>query len=222
MGKSLLASGRGKTHDNCRHCGLIVKEDADAHRRLTFQAVILHTELIQITVVVPNPKSSQNEPYPSMRPCPPYPCRELHVLVFFALLVIMNMLAFGRDESTVLSQPVDVSGDFTSFANTYFLADQLVSFDAQTHSGQLRWSRAKYATSMLFNTMSTHYETVKANEWPGGIYAANPKLPFSIGFVSATTLRIRMQSSTTTKLQREPLMLVREPVDGRLVAGWEG
>lgn len=133
--------------------------------------------------------------------------------------MMLNMSAFGRDDSAVLSQPVDVSGDFTSFANTYFLADQLVSFNAQTHSGQLHWNRARYATSMLFNTMSTHYEAVKANEWPNDIYAANPELPFSIEFVSASTLRIRMQSSATAKPRRDSLMLVRDPLDD---GSWRG
>ena len=37
--------------------------------------------------------------------------------------------------------PKDVSTDFSDLANTYFLADSLVSFDAQKGEGLVQWKR---------------------------------------------------------------------------------
>ncbi|MEA3187596.1 MAG: alpha-D-xyloside xylohydrolase, partial [Chthoniobacter sp.] len=112
-----------------------------------------------------------------------------------------------------------VSGDFVDPANTYFLPDQLADFDPEKRTGHLRWTRSRYGAAMNFNNMGARFEPVKANEWPTTIYAADPELPFSIEFVSATTLRIRMQSSATAKPKSASLMLVREPVDDH---SWQG
>lgn len=118
-----------------------------------------------------------------------------------------------------LNAPVDISADFQSTAHTYFLADQLTAFDLATGAGKVRWERSRYGAGMLFNHMSPGYRKVEGNEWPKDIYAENPELPFSIQYVSANTLRLRMQSSATAKPTSESLMLVRDPKED---GSWQG
>jgi alpha-D-xyloside xylohydrolase len=107
----------------------------------------------------------------------------------------------------LLNDPVDISGDFHSFANLYYLADKLADFDPATGKGEITYQRSEYFTRQAFDNMLAVIKPVAPNEFPADQYAANPTLPFSIEFVSPRTVRIRMTSGPQVHQQLEELML---------------
>jgi alpha-D-xyloside xylohydrolase len=107
----------------------------------------------------------------------------------------------------LLNEPVDVSGDFRDFSNTYYLADRLASFDTNTAAGTIRYQRAQYFTRQAFDNMLAKIRPVSPNEFPENEYEANPVLPFSIEFVSPKTLRVRVTSGPQLHPPAESLML---------------
>ncbi|NUM78048.1 alpha-xylosidase [candidate division KSB1 bacterium] len=108
----------------------------------------------------------------------------------------------------LLNEPIDISGDFRNFSNTYCVADSLSAFDPKTGKGELTYRRYEYATRHAFNNMLAVLQRVAANEFPAVEYAAAPALPFSVEFVSARTIRIRASSRFQIKPEQESLMLV--------------
>ncbi len=111
-------------------------------------------------------------------------------------------------EMKLLNAPIDISGDFKDFTNTYYLADSLSKFDPATASGELTYKRYNYNTRQAFDNMLGVLSPAKANEFPSTEYAASPSLPFSIQFVSDRTLRIKASSGLQVKPNEESLMLV--------------
>jgi alpha-D-xyloside xylohydrolase len=107
----------------------------------------------------------------------------------------------------LLNDPVDISGDFHSFANLYYLADKLADFDPATGKGEITYQRSEYFTRQAFDNMLAVIKPVAPNEFPADQYAANPTLPFSIEFISPRTVRIRMTSGPQVHPQLEELML---------------
>jgi alpha-D-xyloside xylohydrolase len=107
----------------------------------------------------------------------------------------------------LLNEPVDLSGDFRNFSNTYYLADRLVSFDPNIHVGKIQYQRAEIFTRQAFDNMLGVIRSVEANEFPSNEYEANPVLPFSIEFVSPRTVRIRVTSGPQLVKGEDSLML---------------
>lgn len=115
----------------------------------------------------------------------------------------------------LLNEPIDISGDFHDFTNTYYLADSLASFDPATGKGEVKYKRFEYTTRQAFDNMLGTLQPVPANEFPTVEYAASPVLPFSVEFVSPRTIRIRATSGLQVKPDQESLMLVngKAPLD---------
>ncbi|MFI5187679.1 MAG: TIM-barrel domain-containing protein, partial [Chitinophagales bacterium] len=142
-----------------------------------------------------------------------------------SLLLTFMTLSFGYYKSfgqlqgfDLLNVPVDVSEDFKSFENTFYLADSLINFDPKTATGQIVYRRYEYSTRQAFDNMLAILIPVRANEFPETEYAASPTLPFSIQFVSPRTIRIRATSGFQVKPERESLMLAGPvPVDNSWV-----
>ncbi|MGA2176454.1 MAG: TIM-barrel domain-containing protein [Verrucomicrobiota bacterium] len=126
-------------------------------------------------------------------------------LALFSLQTVSAVA--GNPPSTLLNDPVDVSGDFRDLANTYYLADRVAEFDPATHAGKISYQRAQYFTRQAFDNMLAVLKPVAANEFPEREYAANPALPFSIEFVSPRTLRIRAASGPEFHPAAQSLML---------------
>jgi alpha-D-xyloside xylohydrolase len=124
----------------------------------------------------------------------------------FCLALCSAFRVFAADQA-LLNEPVDVSGDFRNFANTYFLADKLADFDPATGEGTIEWQRAQYYTRQAFDNMLAVVKPVDPNEFPTTEYAANPSLPFSIQFVSPRTIRLRITSGPQFHKPQEELML---------------
>ncbi len=115
----------------------------------------------------------------------------------------------------LLNEPIDISGNFNDFTNTYYLADSLAKFDPATGTGVLVYKRYQYFTRQAFDNMLGTLRPVPANEFPTTEYAESPALPFSIEFVSPRTIRIKAASGFQVKPENESLMLVngKAPID---------
>ena len=111
----------------------------------------------------------------------------------------------------LMNDEVDIRHDFRCFTNIYFLADELTDFDPATGKGTVRWQRAKYEVRKAFNNMLAVPTPTEGNEFPTGVYAVHPELPFSIDFVGPRTVRVRMNTASHSVPQPQSLMLVGEP-----------
>ncbi|HUJ09233.1 MAG TPA: alpha-xylosidase [Verrucomicrobiae bacterium] len=107
----------------------------------------------------------------------------------------------------LLNDPVDVSSDFRSLENFYYLADHLANFDPGTHQGEIVYQRSQYAVRHAFDNDLAIIKPALPNEFPDNQYAANPTLPFSIEFVSPKTIRLRFISGPQVHPPVEELML---------------
>lgn len=140
------------------------------------------------------------------------PVRSLLLLIVVCFFIAP--LCFGGPDSQqpgLLNDPVDVTSDFHDYANTYFLADHLDSFDPATGRGAITWRRHNLYPRIAFNNMKEGLSPFAGLTFPGGEYAVDPSLPFAIDFVSPRTVRIRIKTSTDTRVEQPSLMLVGEP-----------
>lgn len=134
-----------------------------------------------------------------------------YFLFLFSSSAFAQLQNFG-----VLNEPPDISRDFNDLRNTYYLAQDLKSFDPEAGKGSINFLRYDLSTRQAFNNMLVRLVPVEANEFPTTEYAAAPEHPFSVEFISARTVRIRLTSGPQLKVE-ESLMLVNgtAPVDNR-------
>ncbi len=152
--------------------------------------------------------------------------RSLTILVAVALICpVCKLNAQIPDQpghpQYLMNEPIDISGDFHDFTNTYYLADSLAGFDPATGVGSLVYHRYEFFTRLAFdNTLGT-LKRVPANEFPSNEYAASPSLEFKLDFSSPRTIRIRAKSGSLMKEDQKSLMLVNgeAPVDK---TSWKG
>lgn len=135
--------------------------------------------------------------------------RNLAVLFLGMAFLFNGNIQAQLQGTNVLNEPTDISPDFTDFKNTYYLADELVSFDPETATGTIKYQRYEYTTRMAFNNMLAGLTPVEANEFPTTEYAASPELPFSIQFVSSRTVRLKVTSGPQFVDNEPSLMLVK-------------
>lgn len=132
------------------------------------------------------------------------------------LAMLLCIPMFGQlQNSGVLNEPRDISEDYTDFRNTFYLAEELTSFDPATGSGTIQFKRYNPATAQAFDNMLVRLNPAPANEFPSTEYAASPEHPFSIEFVSGRTIRLKISSGPQMHKKEESLMLVNgsAPVD---------
>ncbi|WP_417354285.1 alpha-xylosidase [Flavobacterium sp.] len=132
---------------------------------------------------------------------------QISLSLFMATAAIQGVSAQIQN-APVLNAPVDVSTDFENYANTFYFADELASFDPKTGKGTVKYTRYNYKTRHAFNNMMMKPDTVAANEFPTTEYEAAPVLPFSIEFVSERAIRIKTTSGPQFNQPKESLMLV--------------
>ena len=111
----------------------------------------------------------------------------------------------------LVSDLVDVSGDFHEYRNTYFLADKLAGFDPASGVGAITWARNQLYPRIAFNNMENVLRPFEGVTFPEGEYAVNQTLPFSIQFVSPRAVRIRIRTGPRARAEEPSPMLVREP-----------
>ena len=115
--------------------------------------------------------------------------------------------------SRLLSNSIDVSKDFSDFTHLFFFADSLSSFNTATGEGSVAWKRETLFTRQAFNTNTILPFPAKMLDFPETGYEANPRLQFSIDFVSNHTVRLRMATSNIVPKEGEEVMLVQNPTD---------
>lgn len=134
--------------------------------------------------------------------------RKVILMVVGTLFLSSTGILAQLQGTDLLNEPTDISLDFTSFKNTYYLADTLISFNPETATGTIRYQRYEYSTRQAFNNMLAGLVPVQPNEFPATEYQGNPELPFSVQFVSARTIRIRATSGPQFVNNEPSLMLV--------------
>jgi len=127
-----------------------------------------------------------------------------------ALLILCfyyNQVTGQLQGAGILNEPVDISGDFVDFQNTYYVAAELSSFSPEKASGTITYVRYEYTTRMSFNNMLAGLSPVKQNEFPSNEYEASPILPFAIEFIDDRTVRLRASSGFEKKKDEYSLMI---------------
>lgn len=116
----------------------------------------------------------------------------------------------------LLSQSLDISGQFADPTNTYFCADSLVSFDAASGSGVIQWSRQQMHPRQAFNANGYWITPLENLDFPGPAYDQSPRLQFRIEPVNERVIRVRVFTSPFIPNDPEDeVMLVGHPADGR-------
>ena len=129
-------------------------------------------------------------------------------ITVLSMLLFIGVTTAQIQNTNVLNEPPDISKDFEDYKNTYYLADELTSFDSKTGKGTIKYIRHNFETRQAFNNMLSRLVPNPANEFPSTEYAASPELPFSLEFVSESTIRIKVSSGPQFKKEEESLMLV--------------
>jgi len=88
--------------------------------------------------------------------------------------------------------PKDMSTDFSDLANTYFLADSVVSFDAAKGEGLVQWKRYRMSPRQAFNLNGYWPVRMQMLDFPDAAYENDPALKIKIEWVSERTARVRM------------------------------
>ena len=86
----------------------------------------------------------------------------------------------------------DMSTDFYDLANTYFLADSLVSFDTTKGEGLVQWKRYRLSPRQAFNLNGYWPVRMQMLDFPDAAYDNDPELRLKIEFITPRTARIRM------------------------------
>ena len=141
-----------------------------------------------------------------------------YTALFLSIFLTVSNL-FAQSAQTLMNETVDLSKDFKDYLNTYFLADSLAAFNPQTGSGAVKWRRARYTPAHAFDYTQNSLQRTTQNEFPAAEYAADPVLPFSLEFVSAKTVRLKMQTGTVVQTPEPSLMLVNDPLSNQ--TGWQ-
>ena len=131
-------------------------------------------------------------------------------LSFFAFCFLPKTTA--QSAQLLMNEAVDLSKDFKDYLNTYFLADSLAAFNPQTGTGAVKWRRARYTPAHAFDYTQHALQRTSQNEFPAAEYAADPVLPFSLEFVSAKTVRLKMNTGVVAQTPEASLMLVKDPL----------
>jgi alpha-D-xyloside xylohydrolase len=111
----------------------------------------------------------------------------------------------------LLSDLVDISPDFYSYTNEYYVADALADFTPASGTGRITWQRHQRYPRLAFNNMMGILRPFEGNVFPEKEYETNPTLPFSIDFVSPHTVRLRVKTSLTKLPAASSLMLAGDP-----------
>jgi alpha-D-xyloside xylohydrolase len=129
------------------------------------------------------------------------------------LLAIAFLLVCGTPAAAqppLIGDPVDVSEDFRKPENVYFVAGKVVAIDAASGTGTVEWRRHRRRVSLDFNHAGFGFTPDTSNEFPPD-YPQHPVTPFSIEFVNARTIRLRMATRDLAPPVEPSLMLAGDP-----------
>ena len=92
-------------------------------------------------------------------------------------------------------QAKDMSGEFSDFSNTYFLADSLAGFDLNKGEGLLNWKRYRLAPRQAFNLNGYQPVRMKMLDFPDTQYDNDPNLRIKVQKIDNRTLRVTIFTS---------------------------
>jgi len=140
-----------------------------------------------------------------------FPLRGLGGFLLCISLITNAQTQTNGGSTYLMNLAKDMSTDFNDFTNIFFFAEKLASFDPQSGVGTIEWKRKSLYTRQAFNTNTILAQDLAMLDFPPTEYDANPKLKFSIDFVTPSTVRVRMLTSPVELKQAESLMLVKTP-----------
>ena len=121
--------------------------------------------------------------------------KKIVVLFFtfhFSLLTSVAQIQTNAGIQYLQAMQKDMSTDFFDLSNTYFLADSLVSFDAQKGEGLVQWKRYRLTPRQAFNLTGYWPVRMQMLDFPDAAYVNDPELKIKVEFISPRTARIRM------------------------------
>ena len=121
--------------------------------------------------------------------------KKIVVLLFtfhFSLLTSVAQIQTNAGIQYLQAMQKDMSTDFFDLSNTYFLADSLVSFDAQKGEGLVQWKRYRLTPRQAFNLNGYWPVRMQMLDFPDAAYVNDPELKIKVEFISPRTARIRM------------------------------
>jgi len=134
------------------------------------------------------------------------------ILLSLATLTCVAQMTTNQGIPYLMNQSVDMSQSFQDPTNTYFCADSLVSFDAATGRGVLRWSRQEMHPRQAFNANGYWIVPLENLDFPGPAYDQSPCLEFRVEPVNERTLRVRVYTSPIVpEDDKDEIMLVEQP-----------
>lgn len=113
---------------------------------------------------------------------------------------------------SILNESIDISNNFLSENATYFLADELVSWNPINSSGILKWKRNVRKIRFAFNQAGSVFEPSQSWSFPPD-YEEEPHLLLSVDFTSARTLRLRIRLVEDLETNNEDLGMLVPPYD---------
>ena len=92
--------------------------------------------------------------------------------------------------------PKDVSTDFSDLANTYFLADSVVSFDEEKGEGLVEWKRYRLSPRQAFNLNGYWPVRMQMLDFPDAAYENDPAMKIKVEWITPRTVRVRMLTTS--------------------------
>jgi alpha-D-xyloside xylohydrolase len=127
-------------------------------------------------------------------------------------------------EALLQNQPVDVSEQFTSQHNHYFIGSAVREIDPDnasgSASGEILWKGISLRQRVSYHQLTLEFEDYKVwRDTPAGEYDDQQTLPFSLSFVSSRCVRLRCAARPHGLRDEPSLMLASSPpVD---LASWK-
>ena len=106
-----------------------------------------------------------------------------------------------------LNNPIDISKDFYTLENEYYIPGRITSFDATKNQGSIRWNFHRYTLDWFFNKIDKHLQQLDDKGAPFQDYDVHPQCDFSVSFISSRTIRLRMKTTTARQAEHPSLML---------------
>lgn len=106
-----------------------------------------------------------------------------------------------------LNNPFDISPDFESLDNEYFLPGAIANFNEKTGKGQVIWQYHRYVQDWFFNKIDKHLEKQTQKEAPFQDYDVHPVCDFDVSFITPRTMRLRMSTSPVAYPEKKSLMI---------------
>jgi alpha-D-xyloside xylohydrolase len=138
---------------------------------------------------------------------PPRISRRVPSTLILISIFMIQSSALGQ----MIGDPVDVSRDFEKLEQIFFVGNKVTGYDAATGEGTLEWARYLRQPSLSFNKLDLGFSPARSSDFPGPGYDQDPRLPFSISFVSPRTVRLRLTTRAQPLRDVPSLMLVGEP-----------